>query len=170
MTSGLCSITITEWPRSTSEPRASISLTTSTRMQPGGGLVEQKDRVRLCAGAFECGQRARQEARELEPLRLAAGERAKAAARVSDSPGRCRASSAGELAPWGGCGKMREPRARSGRALRQCSCRDRSLRGLRGGSACPDTPGSAREHPAGTACRSSRIRFPDSCCTFRRRR
>ena len=51
ISSGLCSMTITEWPRSTSEFRASIRRSMSNGMQAGGGLVEDEDRVRDVARA-----------------------------------------------------------------------------------------------------------------------
>ena len=45
------------------------------RVQTGGGLVEDEDRLRDVAGAVERGGRTAQEACQLEPLGLAAGER-----------------------------------------------------------------------------------------------
>ncbi len=45
------------------------------RVEAGGRLVEQEERVRGPAGSAQGGERSGQETRQLEPLRLAAGER-----------------------------------------------------------------------------------------------
>ena len=75
MSSVLCSMTMTEWPRSTRAFKRLEQLDDVERMKPGGRLVEQEDRVRRRSRAFERGRRPGEEAGQLQSLRLAAGKR-----------------------------------------------------------------------------------------------
>ena len=75
ITSGLCSMTITEWPRSTSELRASSNRSMSNGCKPAVG----SSRMKIVCETFlrpveRCG-RAAQKTRKLKALGLAAGER-----------------------------------------------------------------------------------------------
>ena len=75
ITSRLCSITISEWPRSSSRRNACISLAMSSKCRPVVGSSNMKSgRVRAAAGGFAL-RRFGEEAGQLQALRLAARQR-----------------------------------------------------------------------------------------------